>query len=240
MTYTLERAATVVVIRGGANDLEVLLLRRSNELKFAPGIWVFPGGALEEADRKQGRDEQQVLSHTGVRETEEETAIVLDPKDLIHFMQYTTPMGNKRFETWFFIASVDGAGAQVHVDGGEIVDYCWMKPEQALSSYDRGELPIFLPTGLVLARLAMLDNCQSAARCVAKKDPEKVIPRGVLDGDEAVSLYPGDIAYEGLSIDVDGLRHRAYYNIQTGVWSYEHTLDAEEVGRLDGGYFLTR
>ena len=47
-------AASVVLLRRGGKHsqraLEVLMLRRSEEAKFMPGVWVFPGGSLDEAD----------------------------------------------------------------------------------------------------------------------------------------------------------------------------------------------
>jgi 8-oxo-dGTP pyrophosphatase MutT (NUDIX family) len=42
-------AATVAVVRDGANGLEVLLVHRNPEGSFA-GLWVFPGGRVEDGD----------------------------------------------------------------------------------------------------------------------------------------------------------------------------------------------
>ena len=43
-------AATVVVLRDGADGLETLMLRRNSKISFG-GMWVFPGGRVDEADR---------------------------------------------------------------------------------------------------------------------------------------------------------------------------------------------
>ena len=43
-------ASTVVVVRDGADGLEAYLLRRHQSMKFAPGMYVFPGGGVDEAD----------------------------------------------------------------------------------------------------------------------------------------------------------------------------------------------
>src|SRR3954469_20700306 len=40
-------AATVIVLRGGAETLEVLLVKRNPEQRFMGGAWVFPGGAVD-------------------------------------------------------------------------------------------------------------------------------------------------------------------------------------------------
>ncbi len=45
-------AATTMVLRDGADGLEVLLLLRSHRSVFVPGAHVFPGGAVEAADHE--------------------------------------------------------------------------------------------------------------------------------------------------------------------------------------------
>lgn len=44
-------AATVMVLRDGADGVEVLLLRRAGGTPFVPGAHVFPGGAVDDADQ---------------------------------------------------------------------------------------------------------------------------------------------------------------------------------------------
>ncbi|MCH1445424.1 MAG: NUDIX hydrolase, partial [Luminiphilus sp.] len=43
-------ASTVVLLRDSDSGMETLMLKRNKALMFAGGLWVFPGGALEEAD----------------------------------------------------------------------------------------------------------------------------------------------------------------------------------------------
>jgi recombination protein RecT len=43
-------AATVVLLRDGVNDVEVLLLRRARTSGFVPGAYVFPGGRVDGTD----------------------------------------------------------------------------------------------------------------------------------------------------------------------------------------------
>jgi 8-oxo-dGTP pyrophosphatase MutT (NUDIX family) len=43
-------AATTLVVRDGPEGLEVLMVRRSPNASFMPGAYVFPGGAVDEAD----------------------------------------------------------------------------------------------------------------------------------------------------------------------------------------------
>ncbi len=49
-TVTPQPAATVTLVRDAPRGLEVLMLQRSHSLKFMPGVYVFPGGALDPAD----------------------------------------------------------------------------------------------------------------------------------------------------------------------------------------------
>ncbi|MGB1656178.1 MAG: NUDIX hydrolase [Longimicrobiales bacterium] len=43
-------AATIVLLRDGAEDMEILLMRRSRKAGFAPGAYVFPGGRVDTSD----------------------------------------------------------------------------------------------------------------------------------------------------------------------------------------------
>ena len=43
-------ASTLVLIRDGDDGVETFLMRRPLTMKFAPGMSVYPGGALDEAD----------------------------------------------------------------------------------------------------------------------------------------------------------------------------------------------
>jgi 8-oxo-dGTP pyrophosphatase MutT (NUDIX family) len=86
-------AATVVLLRDGAQGLETWLLTRTREMVFAAGMTVFPGGRVDEADaelpfddgacspiaQRFGCDEPlaRALVGAAVRETFEETGVLL-------------------------------------------------------------------------------------------------------------------------------------------------------------------
>ena len=40
-------AATVILVRGDATGLEVLLVQRNPAARLMGGVWVFPGGSVE-------------------------------------------------------------------------------------------------------------------------------------------------------------------------------------------------
>jgi 8-oxo-dGTP pyrophosphatase MutT (NUDIX family) len=50
-------AASLILLRGEGRDLELLAGRRPKTVKFMPGVWVFPGGAIDPEDRKTWRVE---------------------------------------------------------------------------------------------------------------------------------------------------------------------------------------
>jgi 8-oxo-dGTP pyrophosphatase MutT (NUDIX family) len=66
-------AATVMLLRDGANGIEVFMLRRTKSAAFAGGMYVFPGGKVDEADG-QG-DPGYVIA--AIRECFEEAGVLL-------------------------------------------------------------------------------------------------------------------------------------------------------------------
>jgi 8-oxo-dGTP pyrophosphatase MutT (NUDIX family) len=97
-------AATVILLRGDADSLQVLLVRRNPASRFMGGAWVFPGGAVHAKDGAG----VAALRSAAVREVREEAGIELgDPEALIPFSRWITPVQVKiRFDTWFFLAPV--------------------------------------------------------------------------------------------------------------------------------------
>src|SRR2546426_140294 len=69
------QAATVILLRGGADALEVLLVKRSSSARWMAGVWVFPGGAVDPAEAASAGDPaSDDLAHraAAVRELAEE------------------------------------------------------------------------------------------------------------------------------------------------------------------------
>ena len=79
-------AATVLLLRDGANGLELLMTRRSANASFAPGAYVFPGGGIDAADaRAHGQatrrptqsDHALTQAIAAIRESFEELGVLL-------------------------------------------------------------------------------------------------------------------------------------------------------------------
>ena len=66
-------AASVIVLRGGDEELEVLLVQRNPASRFMGGAWVFPGGAVDAADGEG----EPALRAAAMREAEEEAGVTL-------------------------------------------------------------------------------------------------------------------------------------------------------------------
>lgn len=145
----------------------MLMGRRPQTARFMPGVYVFPGGQVEGVDRspgaeafESGRDHpaRSVLARTALRETYEETGLLLAHRDMyaeqaatsvrspidsaclarglrpaIHALNYIgraiTPRESPvRFNTRFFV--VDGLLAHGELaSSGELDDLAWRDQE---------------------------------------------------------------------------------------------------------------
>src|SRR4051795_12040291 len=143
-------AATVVLLRPEAEDVEVLLVRRTPRARFMGGAWVFPGGAVDPADG----DGDAALRAAAVREVAEEAALRLGPAaELAPFGRWITPEDSPiRFDTWFFLARGPAGQAPVP-DGREVVGARWLAPARALAEHAAGTLELVLPTRATLEQL---------------------------------------------------------------------------------------
>jgi len=186
-------AATVVVVRGGDETLEVLLVKRNPYSRFMGGAWVFPGGAV---DRDEGHGDD-ALRAAAVRELAEEAGITLaSPGDLVPFSRWITPPQVKiRFDTWFFVAALP-EGAEPRIDGGEVVDARWYRPADALEARARGELLLVFPTIKHLEQLSRFRSADELMNYAGSREIIPVEPRVVLSGEQARVVLPGEPGYE--------------------------------------------
>ena len=181
-------AASVIVLRGGADALEVLLVRRTPQARFMGGVWVFPGGAVD-----PGEDERSAA----LRELVEEAGITIaGPDDLVRFSRWITPAEVKiRFDTHFFLAPAP-AGAEPKIDGEEIVDSGWFAPAAALEAYGRGEVELVFPTIKHLEQLAMFGSSRELLEYAQGREVQPVEPKVVMSGETARVVLPGEPGYD--------------------------------------------
>ena len=191
---TPRQAATVIVLRGGRDTLEVLLVRRNPAQRFMGGAWVFPGGAVDTGDGEG--DTAHRLA--GVREVQEEAALELPDADaLVKLSRWITPPEvSIRFDTHFFLAAAP-AGQEARADGSECVDLGWFTPQGALDAYAREEILLVFPTIRTLEQLAPFGSATELLEWASGRDVLPVEPRVVMQGETARIVLPGEPGYEG-------------------------------------------
>lgn len=190
---TPRQAATVILMRGGAETLEVLLVRRTPKARFMGGVWVFPGGALER-EEEGATDAHRIAA---VRELHEEAGVRLeDPGQLVEFSRWITPAEVKiRFDTRFFLAPLPHS-QEPKVDGEECVDLGWFAPQAALEAHLTGEIALVFPTIKHLEQLAQFASAGELLEYARNRQVRPVEPRIVLEGETARVVLPGEEGYE--------------------------------------------
>jgi 8-oxo-dGTP pyrophosphatase MutT (NUDIX family) len=189
-------AASVVLLRRGGKHsqraLEVLLLKRSEEARFMPGVWVFPGGSLDAADG----EEEAGLRACALRELAEEAGIELDAGDeLVPFTRWITPeVIATRFDAWFFLALAP-AHTPPQPDGVETTEARWFRPASALEAQEAGEIVLSFPTRRQLRWLSEFRTSDEAIAACRERTVEPILPKVVEDGPEPRVVLPGEPGY---------------------------------------------
>ncbi|HEY5318569.1 MAG TPA: NUDIX hydrolase [Solirubrobacteraceae bacterium] len=186
-------AATVILLRGGEDSLEVLLVQRSPEARFMPGAWVFPGGAV---DAGEGEGEG-ALRAAAVREVAEEAGIALpSPQALVPFSRWITPAQVKtRFDTWFYLALAPPS-SEPTVDGREIVQWRWYEPQAALAAARAGEILLVFPTIKHLEQVSSFATADALLEHARGREIRPVEPRVLMSGETARIVLPGEPGYD--------------------------------------------
>lgn len=226
------RAATVVVVRDAEAGLEVLLLERHVAGSFG-GAWAFPGGRVDPEDSHPDDPEDPAahdddtslgapaaVRRAAVRETREETGLLLAESHLVELSRWAPPArAPKRLTTWFFLAR--DPGGEMLLSADEHVDSAWLRPAVALERHAAGEMVLFPPTWLTLHGLAGAGSVEEALGS-APRPADRFASYQLLDADgriEAV-LWAGDAQYGDPGAGGSG-RHRL--TISRLPWVYERT-----------------
>jgi 8-oxo-dGTP pyrophosphatase MutT (NUDIX family) len=189
-------AASVVLLRRGGKHsdraLEVLLLKRTEEAGFMPGVWVFPGGAVDAGDG-EGEAGHRACA---VRELEEEAGIPLgDEEELVLFSRWITPeVVSRRFDAWFFLALAP-AHTPPRPDGVETTDASWFEPAAALEAHAAGELSLAFPTVKQLESLLPFRSSDEAIAAHRDREVAAILPKVIGSPEEHRVVLPGDPDY---------------------------------------------
>ena len=224
-TTEIKPSATLILLRDTSQGMETLLMKRHQDMTFG-NAWVFPGGKIdpqdyEKAERQpahyaqkqhvtlqEGKREVDAAYHAAIRESFEEAGITMDEQTLVLLSCWTTPvLGDRpRFRTWFFVGET---GQQaIRVDGKEMLDYRWMRVQDAIRMETVRELNMFPPTYNTLFEISRYSDVQSTLAALRDKPLQVYNPKLMPHAGGYVSLYEGDAGYETGDPTVDGARHR--------------------------------
>jgi 8-oxo-dGTP pyrophosphatase MutT (NUDIX family) len=196
-------AATVIVMRRGGSHsergLELLMLRRGIEARFMPGVWVFPGGAVDPEDHDAatalqsdlGTDE---LAHRicGAREVGEEASVALEVEGLFSWSRWVTPaMVPIRFDTRFYVALAP-PHCKPEPDLTEVDEARWIAPDLALEEHARDQFELSFPTIKHLEELMDFPHANAVLAEGRSRLVEAITPKVVGTRDSFEVLLPGD------------------------------------------------
>ena len=74
-------AATVLLLKEGAKGADVLMLHKNSKMAFG-GMWVFPGGKIDQADFPESGDANKAAANAAVREAKEEAGIDINQEKI--------------------------------------------------------------------------------------------------------------------------------------------------------------
>lgn len=189
-------AASVVLLRRGGRHsdraLELLLLKRTESARFMPGVWVFPGGAVDAAD---GEGESAYRA-CALRELEEEAGIALpEGEELVPFSRWITPeVISRRFDARFFLALAP-AHTPPRPDGTETTEARWFAPGHALEAHAAGELALAFPTVKQLESLLPFSGADEAIAAHRDGEVEPILPKVIGSREDHRVVLPGDPDY---------------------------------------------
>jgi 8-oxo-dGTP pyrophosphatase MutT (NUDIX family) len=189
-------AASIVLLRRGGKHvqraLEVLLLKRSAEAKFMPGVWVFPGGSVDPED---GAGEAGFRT-CAARELAEEAGIELPAdEELVLFSRWITPeVISTRFDAWFFLAMAP-AHTPPKADGVETTEAAWFEPRAALDAHEAGEIVLAFPTVTQLQSLLPFATSDEALAAHRGRPVEAILPKVIGTREDHRVVLPGDPDY---------------------------------------------
>lgn len=216
-------AATAVIVREADQGFEVLLMQRVSKKPGKQGLWVFPGGVLEDVDCVAGEDDEANARRAACRETQEESALIIDPADLAMISHWTTPdFEPRRWSTWFFLT--DKYEGELQADGEEMAEGVWFTPAEAVERHKAGELVVLPPTIVTLTELERCKAISEVFAFYAARQIPWIAPRlaeNKSDDDAVSMLYAGDAGYDTNDATVPGSRNRSI--LRKGIWEYQFT-----------------
>lgn len=136
---TEESDAEIARILGDGTMIDTMRVTAARETFEETGVWL--GADLSDAERKR---HALLAGELTFRELVKDAP--LDLSQLVWTSRWITPAGiPKRFDTWFFLASVT-RDAVATAEQNEIVEVTWLHPSTALARNAAREMQMVFPT----------------------------------------------------------------------------------------------
>jgi 8-oxo-dGTP pyrophosphatase MutT (NUDIX family) len=131
-----------------------------------------------------------------------EAGIVLDATAIEEVARFITPEGSpRRFDARFFVARAP-ANQQPHHDDGEIVEWEWVAPHDALARWSQGSFAMMSPTVRMLACLDRYADADAVMRAARRRTPYRRVRVVDPEGEYRVVL-PGEAGYETAELEIE-------------------------------------
>ncbi len=131
-----------------------------------------------------------------------EQGIVLDATVVEEVARFITPLGSpRRFDARFFVARAPIDQQPVH-DDGEIVDWEWVRPVDALERWADGSFTMMSPTVRMVACLSQYNDADDVLAAARRRLDYQRVRVGDPDGAYRV-LLPGEPGYEKADLEVE-------------------------------------
>ena len=201
-------AATVILLRQIEGQPQVLMLQKTPEIDFG-GLWVFPGGRIDDEDFEKSDDPTEAARNAAVRETMEEASIKISSENFIWLSHWTPPpREGRRYATWFFVSSTDKEH-EIQIDGEEIQNHQWINPKEALRLHTLGKIDVVPPTWVTLYTLAQFDSIKQALEKLSERGTRYYETHLGKDSDgRRITMWAGDSGYEDWNAEKSEETHR--------------------------------
>lgn len=191
-------SASIILLREVKAGFEVLMSRRSEKLRFAPGAYVFPGGKLDDEDFELAKKYVEGFNDgayrmAALRELLEETNVEIPAQsasELSYFAHWITPpQSPKRFDTKFYLTATD-SNHKLKPDGTETQEAVWVSPHEILRQEQEGSVKMMFPTRLNLMKLAQSATLSQALHNAEIENVVTVMPEKEMRGDDMWFTIP--------------------------------------------------
>ncbi|GMQ98078.1 MAG: NUDIX hydrolase [Acidimicrobiia bacterium] len=217
----LRRASTVCLVRDG-DGIEVLMVRRPHTARFMPGVWVFPGGAVDEEDSNppnsfvpfgEGSEwrvaaARELIEETGVWLTTggaqahplvqdvfaavSASALQIDLDSLIYFSNWITPAVFPIRFDTRFYLALDMHGVDAQFNSDELIDLVWVSPSVALRRDATQDWDVAFPTRRTLELLSTESTVVALAERFAGLDIVPPVEPRLLVGHDEARILMPD------------------------------------------------